>query len=330
LRVLLTGASGFIGAQVASELSAAGADVRGFSRSAPPPEVRLSTWVRGDVRDPRAVLRAMRGCEAVVHAAALYSYCRPATGAMEEVNVQGTRNVVEAAVRSGIRRLVATSTSATCGPVPGRPATEHDSPLAWEMCVPYKRTKLMAERVVLGACGRLEAVCVNPTTTVGPGDRRPTPSGKMIRDLIEGRMRAYVRGAGINVVSVEDVATGHVLALERGRNGERYILGGDDLWLRDVCAIVVSAVGRKPPRLGVPWRAAYAAALAADRAERLVGADPGLLILDEVRLARLPLFFSSQKARDELGYRARPAARALAAAARWSAASTGGAALQAA
>ncbi len=330
MRVLLTGASGFIGAHVATELSAAGADVHGFSRSAPPAEAQLAAWVRGDVRDPAALSRAMRGCDAVVHTAALYSYCRPAAQAMDEVNVRGTRNVVEAAVRSGIRRLVATSTSATCGPVPGRPATEGDSPHTWEMCVPYKRTKLMAERAVLGACGRIEAVCVNPTTTVGPGDRRPTPTGKMIRDLIEGRMRAYMRGAGINVVSVEDVATGHVLALERGRAGERYILGGEDLWLRDVFAIVMSAVGRKPPRLGIPWRAAYAAALAADRAERLVGAEPELLILDEVRLARLPLFFSSRKARDELGYRPRPAAKALAAAARWCARIADGAALQAA
>jgi dihydroflavonol-4-reductase len=254
----------------------------------------------------------------VVHAAALYSYRRADAPLMEAVNVEGTRNVVEASRSAGVRRLLVTSSSATCGPVAGRPATELDGPPEWELVVPYKRTKLAAERLALAAAGDgLDVICVNPTTVVGPGDRQPSPSGKMIRDLVEGRMYGYLRGSGINVVAVEDVARGHALALAGGRSGERYILGGDDLPVEEAFAIALAAVGRKPPRFAVPWPLVYGAAQATDVAMRLAHREPKLLILDEVRLARLPLFFSSDKARAELGYAPGPAADALAAAARW-------------
>jgi dihydroflavonol-4-reductase len=321
VRVLLTGASGFIGAQISAELVRAGAEVRAFCRSAPPAGAFVSDWVDGDVTDLEAVRRAVAGCEAVVHTAARYSYRRTESALMEAVNVGGTQNVVEAVVRAGVGRLLVTSSSATCGPVQGRPATELDGPPKWELQVPYKRTKFAAERLALAAAGDgLEVVCVNPTTVVGPGDDQPTPSGKMVGDLVAGRIRAYLRGAGINVVAVQDVARGHVLALERGRSGERYILGGEDLWLRDAFALGLESVGRRPPRLAVPWRMAYGAALVANATTRAVGREPRLLVLDEVRLARLPLFFSSEKAHSELGYHPGPAADALKAAARWFAA----------
>jgi dihydroflavonol-4-reductase len=155
---------------------------------------------------------------------------------------------------------------------------------------------------------------------LGAGDDKPTPSGKMVRDPIDGRMYGYLHGAGINVVAVEDVAHGHQLALARGRPGERYILGGEDLCLRDAFALALETTGRRPPWLPVPWPAAYGAALVADAASRVLGREPSLLVLDEVRVARTPLFFSSAKARSELGYEPRPAADALAAAARWFAA----------
>ncbi len=311
--VLLTGASGFIGAHVADELARRGAQVRAFCRSQPPPGARVAEWVCGDVTDGPAVARALRGCQAVVHTAALYSYSRVDALAMESVNVEGTRNVLEAGARAGIGRVLVTSSSATCGPVAGRPATEQDSPPRWELHVPYKRTKLSAERLALSA----GAACINPTTVVGAGDRLPTPSGRMIRDLVEGRIRGYLRGAGLNIVAVEDVARGHALALERARPGERYILGGDDLWLREVFTLALKALGRRGPRLAVPWTAVYGAAVVADAAGRLVNREPRLLVLNEVRLARLPLFFSSAKARRELGYVSRPAADALSAAAQW-------------
>ena len=321
MRVLLTGASGFIGSHVAAELTGQGASVRGFCRSEPPAQASLNEWVAGDVTDAGAVRRAVVGCEAVIHAAALYSYRRADAALMKAVNVDGTRHVLDACIREGVGRLLVTSSSATCGPVPGRAAGERDGPPDWELVVPYKRTKLAAERLaLLAAAEGTEVMCVNPTTVVGAGDRQPTPSGKMIRDLVEGRIGAYLRGAGINVVSVLDVARGHALALAAARRGERYILGGEDLSLRDAFALVLAAVGREPPRLAIPWSVAYGAARIADLAARVTGREPRLLVLDEVRLARLPLFFSSDKARAELGYAPGPAAEALAAAARWFAA----------
>lgn len=260
----------------------------------------------------------MAGCDAVVHVAALYSYSRADAPTMEEVNVGGTRNVLEAAIRSRVRRVLVTSSSATCGPVRGRVATEADEPPEWELCIPYKRTKLDAERLALAAAGEgHDVLCVNPTTVLGPGDMQPTPSGKMIRDLVEGRVRGYLRRAGLNVVSVADVARGHALALSRGRGGERYILGGDDVWLSDAFAIATGAVNGAQPRIGLPWSAVYAAAVIGDGFCRLRRTEPSLLVRDEVRLARLPLFFSSLKARRELGYEPGPAAAAIAAAARW-------------
>lgn len=321
MRVLLTGASGFIGSRVAAELTRAGASVRAFCRSEPPAEANACEWLAGDVSSAAAVARAVAGCEAIVHTAALYSYRRADAARMDTVNVRGTRNVIEAAARLRVRRILVTSTAGTCGPVPGRPATEHDHPPAWELQVPYKRSKLAAERLAIDAArDGTEVVCVNPTTVVGSGDRQPTPSGKMIDDLVCGRISGYLPGGGINVVGVQDVARGHLLALAHGRSGERYILGGEDLWLRDAFACALGAIDRAPPRLRMPWSAVYGAARLNDLAARARGVESGLLNLDEVRLARFPLFFSSEKARTELGYAPRPATDALVDAARWFAA----------
>lgn len=318
MRILVTGASGFIGTRICAELAGQGAVVRAFCRSEPPGEAQFSEWMPGDVTDASSVNDAVAGCDAIVHAAAVYSYSRADRPRMEPVNVKGTRNVLESAIRSRVARVVVTSTSATCGPVRGRPATERDQPSRWELRVPYKSTKLAAERLALAAAhAGTEVVCVNPTTVVGSGDRQPTPSGKMVRDLVEGRMLGYIAGAGLNVVAVEDVARGHALALEHGRSGERYILGGEDLWLGEAFRLTLTALGRKPPWLSLPWAAVYGASVLVNAVGRSLGREPRLLVLDEVRLARVPLFFSSAKARAELGYLPRPAGEALAAAARW-------------
>ena len=212
------------------------------------------------------------------------------------------------------------STPAPAAPVgrcAGRAATEEDAPPAWELSVPYKRTKLEGERVAIRAAREgLDVLVVNPTTPVGPGDRRPTPTGKMVADVAHGRARAHLAGGALNVVAVEDVAAGHLLAHEHGRPAERYLLGGENLTMREVFALVASAAGRPPPRIAIPWRLAHAAARLADAALGAVGRQPSLLVLDEVRLAREPMLFDDSKARRELGYRSRPAADALAAAAR--------------
>ena len=321
MRALVTGASGFVGAHVARLLAAEGAEVRALCRSAPPPEARVAEHVAGDVAEPGVVARAVEGCEAIFHVAAHYSYARAEAERMHAVNVTGTRNVLEAAARHDggtVPRIVVTSSSATCGPVPGRAATEADGPPDWELDIPYKATKLEGERLALAAAreGRPVTI-VNPCTVLGPGDRRPTPSGKMIADVVSGRARGYIPMAGLNVVAVEDVARGHLLALERGRAGERYILGGENLTLGEAFAIAARRAGRPAPRLRIPYPVALGAARAATAIGRLRGREPELLNLDEVRLARTPLLFSSAKAQRELGYAPRGAAETIGAAVDW-------------
>jgi dihydroflavonol-4-reductase len=290
VEVYVTGADGFIGGHVVRVLRERGADVR-------------TDFV--DLLDAAGLERMLAGCDALVHVAALYSYDDADEPELERVNVEGTRTVLAAAARVGVRRIVHTSTCGTCGPVAGRPATEDDGPPDWELAVPYKRTKLEAERIVLAAArDGLDAVVVNPTTPVGDGDRRPTPTGAMVAGVARGRFRAYVGGTGLNLVDVRDVALGHALALERGRTGERYLLGGVDLSLRDAFAAIAAAAGRPRPRLRVPYAVARA------------GAALGLANRNEVRLARTPMFFSSAKAERELGYRPGPLEPALARAVR--------------
>jgi dihydroflavonol-4-reductase len=285
VKVYVTGASGFVGGHVARELRERGAEVRDE---------------RVELLEPAALEHAFAGCDAVVHVAALYSYDADLR-AIERVNVEGTANVLGACRAAGVRRLLFTSTAGTCGPVSGRTATEEDAPPAYELAVPYKRTKLMAERLVLDAARtRFGAVVVNPTTPVGEGDRKPTPTGRMIRAVADGRIRGYIATTGLNVVDVHDVARGHALALEHGKAGERYLLGGANLPLAELFAAIARLAGRPPPTTRVPYAAARVAAAA------------GLVNRDEVRLARLPMYFSSEKAENLLGYRAGPVEPALA------------------
>lgn len=286
MKAYVTGATGFVGSHVARELEARGAEVG---------EERV------ELLDEDALARAVAGCEAVFHVAALYRYDADPE-LVRRVNVEGTRNVVRACIRAGVRRLVHCSTCGTCGPVPGRPATEEDEPPTYELAIPYKRTKLEAELLVRDAARRaeLDAVVVNPTTPVGEGDRKPTPTGRMIRDVARGRMPGYVRTTGLNVVDVRDVARGHALAYEHGRTGERYLLGGVNLPLGELFAAIADLAGARRPRVAVPYAAAVAAA-------RL-----GLANRHEVRLARLPMYFTSDKAESMLGYRPGPVTPALA------------------
>jgi len=280
VKAYVSGATGFVGSHVARELRERGADVRDE---------------RVDLLDAAGLERVVRGCEAVVHVAALYSFDAPLPD-FERVNVEGTRTLLDVAARTGVRRFVHCSTAGTCGPVPGRPATEEDAPPAWELDVPYKRTKLAAERLALEA----NAVVVNPTAPVGEGDRRPTPTGRMIEKVATGRMPGFVATTGLNLVDVRDVARGHALALESGEPGERYLLGGVDMALEDVFAAVARLAGRARPRLRVPYPVAE------------VAGTLGIVNRDEVRLARLPMYFSSAKARSRLGYAPGPVEPALA------------------
>jgi dihydroflavonol-4-reductase len=280
VKVYVTGATGFVGGHVTRELRMRGADVR---------DERL------DLLDRAGLERAVAGCDALVHVAALYSF-DAAPESFERVNVEGTRMLLEVAAQGGVARVVHCSTAGTCGPVPGRQATEEDEPPARDLEVPYKRTKLAAERLALEA----NAVVVNPTTPVGDGDTKPTPTGRMIANVARGRMPAYVGTTGLNIVDVRDVARGHALALEHGEPGQRYLLGGVDLSLADLFAAIARLARRPRPRLRVPYAVAEMAAVA-----RIANRD-------EVRLARLPMYFSSAKARSTLGYEPGPVEPALA------------------
>ena len=282
MRVYVTGGGrGFIGGHVVRALRARGYEVR-------------TAWV--DLRDADGLRREISGCDAVFHVAALYSFDAPESE-LEAVNVGGTRNVLDACLAAGVRRLVHTSSCTTCGPVPGRVATEDDLPPDWELVIPYKRTKLESERLVLES--GLDAVVVNPTTPVGEGDTAPTPTGRMVQGVASGRYRAYVGTAGVNLVDVRDVARGHLLAFDFGRSGERYLLGGENMPLKEAFARIARAAGRPPPSIRVPYAAVRA------------GAALGLVNRNEALLARLPEYFSSAKAQSELGYEPSPIDDAL-------------------
>lgn len=236
MRVYVTGASGFIGSHVVRELHERGADVR-------------DDFV--DLLDAPAIERAVDGCDAVFHLAALYSYDAREADAMRRVNVEGTRVVLEACARRGVRRVVHTSSAGTCGPVAGRVATEEDGPPAWELAVPYKRTKWESERIALAAArDGLDVVVVNPTTPVGERDWLPTPTGRMVDRVARRGARLYLSRTGLNLVDVRDVARGQALALERGRRGERYLLGGEDVTLKDVFERIAAIAGRAPAPVG--------------------------------------------------------------------------------
>jgi dihydroflavonol-4-reductase len=280
LKVYVSGATGFVGSHVARELREQGAEVRDE---------------RVDLLDRDGLERAIDGCDTVVHVAALYSYDAPESEFVR-VNVEGTRTILAAALTRGVRRFLFTSTAGTCGPVPGRIATEEDEPPAWELSVPYKRTKLESERLALAA----GAVVVNPTTPVGDGDAKPTPTGQMIEDVATGRIHGYVATTGLNVVDVRDVARGHALALERGKPGERYLLGGANVSLEELFAVIADLAERARPWIRVPYPVVVAAAKA------------GFANAEEVKLARIPMYFSSDKARSTLGYEPGPVEPALA------------------
>jgi dihydroflavonol-4-reductase len=310
-KVLVTGASGFVGSAVARALLARGYAVRALVRPGSPRrnlhglDLELVEGALGDAAP-------LDGCDALVHVAADYRLWVPDPAAMMRTNVEGTRALMLAALEAGIRRIVHTSSVATLGgPTEDAPARLAD------MVGPYKRSKFLAEEVVRGLVAErgLPAVVVNPSTPLGAGDIRPTPTGRVVVEAASGRMPAHV-DTGLNVVHVDDVALGHVLALERGRVGERYILGGDDISLADMLAVIAARVGRKAPRLRLPLAAVLPVALAAEGWGRITGREP-FVTLDGLRMARRPMYFSSAKAETELGYAHRPATAALADAVEW-------------
>jgi dihydroflavonol-4-reductase len=320
MRALVTGATGFVGAAVARALLSGGHEVRALVR---PSSDRRNLRglalqsVEGDLSDAASLERAARDCEAVFHVAADYRLGAPRPQELYQANVEGTRNVLNAARAAGVGRIVYTSSVATIGiPADGTPGNEATPVALTDMVGHYKRSKFLAEELVRAAARTgLPVVIVNPSTPVGPGDVKPTPTGLMVRDAACGRMPAYV-DTGLNIVHVDDVAAGHLLAFERGRSGESYILGGEDMTLRAILEEIARQVGRRPPRVRLPARALLPVAMIAEAVARITGGTTRITV-EGVRLAHKRMFFSSDKAARELGYRWRPASAAFADALAW-------------
>jgi dihydroflavonol-4-reductase len=318
MRALVTGASGFVGGAVARALLRRGAHVRVLLRAGSVPnlpqpgEVEI---VRGDLRDAQAVCAAASGCDAIFHVGALYSFSAPASEVLA-VNVGGTRNVIAAARAVGAR-LVHTSSVATVGGMRDGVLPDECSFPVGAPPGPYKKSKWEAEAAVREEARRgLDAVIVNPTFPVGVGDIKPTPTGAVIRDFLDGRLPAYV-DTGMNLVDVDDVAQGHLLAFDRGQRGERYILGHANLTMRELLEELAAIAGRKVPRFRMPHLLALGLAHADAFVEgRLLGRAPRIP-LEGVRTSREIMFARCTRAVRELGFRQTPVRKALEKAVRW-------------
>jgi hopanoid-associated sugar epimerase len=317
--VLLTGGSGFVGSAIARALLAAGYRVRALVRPSSPRNNLAGLdleMVDGDICDTAAMRRAMRGAQRVVHAAADYRLWTRDPAALVRANVGGTRTVMEAALAEGVPRVVYTSSVATLRPRNDGAASEADTENEAGAIGAYKRSKVAAERVVAAMAARgLPVVIVNPSTPIGPRDIKPTPTGRVIVEAARGRMPAFV-DTGMNLVHVDDVAAGHVAALERGKPGERYILGGDDVPLREMLAEIAALTGRRAPRFQLPRAPLFPLATAAEAIAAITGRAP-LLTRDGLRMSRHRMFFTSEKAMRELDYRPRPHAAGLRDAVEW-------------
>ena len=317
---LVTGATGFVGSAVARALLATGHEVRVLAR--PNSNRRnlddLSVEVaEGSLEDAASLARAAAGCRYLFHVAADYRLWVTDPEAMRRANVEGTRLLMRAALDAGVDRVVYTSSVATLGLVPEGPADETAPSRVEDMIGPYKRSKFEAEEVVrdLVSKGGLPAVIVNPSAPVGPRDRKPTPTGRLILEAARGQMPGYV-DTGLNIVHVDDVAAGHLAAAEMGCVGERYILGGENLPLATILAEVARAAGQRAPRIRIPYAIAYSAAIGAELTARLRGNEP-FITRDGVRMARKRMYFTSAKASRKLGYKPRPARVAIADAVGW-------------
>lgn len=319
--VFVTGASGFVGSAIARLLTESGFAVRALARATSPrgnlTDLTVEV-VEGDMREPRDMQRAMRGVRYVFHVAADYRLWARDPEEIVRNNVVGTRAVMDAASKAGVERIVYTSSVATLKPgTLTNPADETRRLTEAQAIGAYKRSKVAAERVVerMVAENGLPAVIVNPSTPIGPRDIKPTPTGRIIVEAASGRVPAFV-DTGLNLVHVEDVARGHLLALQQGCVGESYILGGQNVTLRDMLRTIAEICGGRPPRFRLPRAPLFPLAFAAEMGARLLGKEP-FLTRDALRMAGHHMFFSSARAERELGYDARPHRAALEDALAW-------------
>ena len=317
---VVTGVAGFLGSAVARVLAASGRTLRGVVRASSP-RANLADFpgelVTADLRDAAAVRAAMAGASELFHVAADYRLWARDPEEIVRNNLAMTQAVMEAALAEGVARVVYTSSVATLLPLDGRPSNE-DHPASPEQAVgAYKRSKVVAERLVeqLVETRGLPAVIVHPSTPIGPRDVHPTPTGRILVEAALGKMPAYV-DSGLNLVHVDDVATGHLLAAERGQVGRRYVLGGEDVTLGQMLADIAALTGRKPPTVKLPRAPLYPLAVLAELGGRITGREP-FLTLDALRMSAHHMYYSSARAEAELGYVARPYRAALAEALDW-------------
>jgi dihydroflavonol-4-reductase len=319
--ILVTGASGFVGSSVVRHLLQAGHQVRALVR---PNSSRVNLanlpleFADGDLRDRESLKRALAGTRAVFHVAADYRLWARNPQDIVRTNVEGTRSLMEAALDAGVERIVYTSSVATLKARSDGGASDETLRLEPQSAVgAYKYSKVVAERLVeaMVAEQKLPAVMVNPSTPIGPGDVRPTPTGRIIIEAAAGRMPAFV-DTGLNLVHVDDVAAGHLAAWQKGRAGERYILGGQDVLLGDMLSEIARQVGRRPPRLRLPRRLIFPIAYGAEAIAYFTGREP-FVTTTGLRLAKDRMFFTSAKAERELGYRPRSYEMAIADAIAW-------------
>jgi dihydroflavonol-4-reductase len=312
--VLVTGASGFLGSAIAAALRARGHAIRVLARpSSPRTNLNAADVVcEGDLRDRASLAAALKGARYLFHAAADYRLWARNPEEIRRSNVEGTRLIMEEALSAGVERIVYTSSVATLKITDGAVSTEDNALPDGEGIGVYKRSKVAAERLVEVMIQRdgLPAVIVNPSTPIGPRDVRPTPTGRIIVEAASGRMPAFV-DTGLNLAHVDDVAAGHIAALERGRIGQRYILGGDNVLLGDMLADIARLVGRRAPKLKLPRTMLYPIAYGAELLATLRGVEP-FITMDGLRMARHHMFFDDSKARRELGYVSRPYVEGLA------------------
>ena len=320
MKVLVTGATGFIGGNLARELWRRDYDVRALVRPGSNTLTIDGTGIQqvpGDILDRDSMNRAVQGCEGVFHCAAAYTFWSPDPGLVYRTNVDGTANVLGAALEAGVSRVVYTSTVSTVGPPDWEVSTEESLADPVHLAGHYKKSKYQAEQLALNmAAEGLPVVVVNPTTPVGPWDVKPTPTGKMVLDFLLGRIPAWL-DTGMNLVDVEDVAIGHILAMERGQPGQRYLLGNRNITLRELFGMLHDATGLPAPR----WRAPYWLAMGAGYVDQwlegtLLRKEPRIP-LEGLRVSKTPMYVSCQKAFTELGQPQSPVETALENAINW-------------
>jgi len=308
--VLVTGASGFVGSAVARAALARGMRVRVLVRATSPRknlESLDAEVVVGDIRDERSMRAALRGARYLLHVAADYRLWAPDPSEIERANLEGTEATMRAALAEGIERVVYTSSVATLKVTREGRIADETAPLTAQQAIGvYKRSKVLAERAVerMIERDRLPAVIVNPSTPIGPRDVRPTPTGRIIVEAALGKIPAFV-DTGLNLVHVDDVAEGHLLALERGTIGERYILGGENLPLQQMLTDIAKEMGRKPPSITLPRWPLYPLAFGAECVAKLTKREP-FVTVDGLKMSKNKMYFTSAKAEREIGYQARP------------------------